>query len=86
MAVFAANITDETVGLFDKTLATEEFKRFQRQTKLNLVDNTTLIRLALINLFDHLPSEKEVAQYKIALMRPSEFDDFLKTRLKEKTG
>jgi len=85
MAVFAANITDETVSLFDKTLASEEFVRFQRQTKLNLVDNTILIRLALINLFNHIPSSKEVAEYKIALMRPREFDDFLKTSLGEKT-
>ncbi len=81
MAVFAANVTDETVGLLDQVLASEEFVRFSLQNKLNLSDKTILIRVSLINLFKHIPSNEEIAEYKAALLRPHEFDDFLKSKL-----
>ena len=78
MAVIAANITDETVGLLESVLTSKEFVRFTNETKLNLSDKTILIRLALINLQKHLPNTQEVIGYKAALLRPHEFDDFLK--------
>ncbi len=81
MAVIAANITDETVELIDQILANPEFVRFTLQTKLNLSDKTNLIRLALINLANHIPSSDEVLKYKAALLRPHEFDDFWKQEL-----
>ena len=81
MVVFAANITQETQSLIDDLLATDEFVRFALQNKLNLADNTILIRLALINLEKHMPTNEEVLQYKAALLRPHEFDDFLKEEL-----
>ena len=79
MVVFAANVTNDTFDLIDDLLATNVFVRFKTETKLDLSDNTILIRLAIINLKKHLPSKEEVARYKVALLRPSEFDDFLET-------
>ena len=78
MVVFAANITEETVNLLDAVLKSDEFVRFSLQNKLNLSDKTILIRLALINLKKHLPPNDEVTTYKAALLRPQEFDDYLK--------
>lgn len=78
MAVIAANVTDETLGLVDDVLSTEKFVRFIQENKLNLSDSTQLIRLALIHLTKHLPSNEEVSGYKAALLRPHEFDDYLK--------
>lgn len=82
MVVFAANVTENTVGLIEYLLATDEFMRFALQNRLNLADNTTLIRLALINLKKHMPSNEEVLSFKAALIRPHEFDDFLSEELK----
>ena len=81
MVVFAANITNETQSLIDDLLATDAFVRFALQNKLNLADNTILIRLAIINLKNHMPSNDEILKYKAALLRPHEFDDFLKEEL-----
>jgi len=78
LAVIAANVTDETVGLVESVLASEKFVRFTTQNKLNLSDKTILIRLALINLQKHVPAFQEVQSYKAALLRPHEFDDFWK--------
>ena len=82
MVVFAANVTENTLGLIDDLLATDAFVRFALENKLNLADNTNLIRLALINLEKHLPSRNEVQVFKAALLRPHEFDDFLQEELK----
>ena len=81
MAVYAANVTEETISLLDDLLASDEFVKFSLQNKLNLSDKTILIRLALINLKRHLPSSEELAGYKIALLRPQEFDEFWKREL-----
>lgn len=81
MAVFAANVTDDTVVLVERILKSPELVKFSLQNELNLSDKTILIRLALINLFDHIPTNEEVAQYKAALLRPHEFDVLLKTKL-----
>jgi len=81
VVVFAANITNETQSLIDDLLATDAFVRFALQNKLNLADNTILIRLAIINLKNHMPSNDEILKYKAALLRPHEFDDFLKEEL-----
>ncbi len=81
LAVIAANITEETVGLVESVLQTDEFVRFINQNKLNLSDKTILLRLALINLQKHLPDDQEVLAYKAALLRPHEFDDFWKKSL-----
>ncbi len=78
MAVIAANVTDDTVGLLETVLKSDEFVRFISESKLNLSDKTILIRLALINLQKHLPDSQEVIGYKAALLRPHEFDDFWK--------
>lgn len=78
MVVFAANITEDTVNLIESVLKSDEFTRFSLQNKLNLSDKTILIRLALINLSKHLPSNDEVVSYKASLLRPQEFDDFWK--------
>ncbi len=77
MVVFAANVTEETTDLIEDLLATDAFVKFALQNKLNLSDNTILIRLALINLKKNLPSNEAVLRYKAALLRPHEFDDFL---------
>ena len=77
MVVFAANVTEQTQSLIDDLLETDEFVRFKLQNKLKLSDNTILIRLALINLKKHLPTNDEVLRFKAALLRPNEFDDFL---------
>lgn len=78
MAVIAANVTEETVNLLETILANDKFVRFTLQNKLNLSDKTILIRVALINLIKHLPSNEELLEYKASLLRPYEFDDFLK--------
>jgi hypothetical protein len=82
MAVFAANITDETVALLDQVLASDKFVQFAKINKLNLSDKTILIRVALINLIQHIPTKEEIIQYKAALGRPHEFDDFLETKVR----
>jgi len=81
LAVIAANITDDTVDLIDQILASEDFVKFSLQNKLNLSDKTILLRLALINLKRHIPSNEEVTQYKAALLRPHEFDGFWRQEL-----
>ena len=81
MVVFAANVTEDTTSLIQDLLATDEFVKFTLQNKLNLSDNTILIRLALINLRKNLPSNDDVLRYKAALLRPHEFDDFLRDEL-----
>ena len=82
-AILAGNITDETQDLINEVLLDEKFVRFTLQNKINLHDNTMLVRIALINLIKHLPSNDEVASYKAALLRPGEFDDFLKERIQK---
>jgi len=81
VVVFAANVTEETTRLIEDLLATDLFVKFALQNKVNLSDNTVLIRLAIINLRKNLPSNDEVLRYKSALLRPHEFDDFLKEEL-----
>ena len=81
MVVFAANITEDTVNLIESVLKSDTFVRFSLQNKLNLSDKTVLIRLALINLTKHVPTNEEVSRYKAALLRPQEFDDYLKQYL-----
>jgi len=81
MVVFAANITKDTVNLIESVLKSDTFVRFSLQNKLNLSDKTVLIRLALINLIKHVPTNEEVLSYKAALLRPQEFDDYLKQYL-----
>lgn len=81
MVVFAANITEDTVNLIESVLKSDDLVRFSLQNKLNLSDKTILIRLALINLIKHLPTNEEVSNFKAALLRPQEFDDFWKQQL-----
>jgi len=83
VVVFAANVTDKTLGIIDDLLATDAFVKFALQNRLTLADNTTLIRLAIINLKRHMPSSDEVLKYKAALLRPHEFDDFLQEDMGE---
>ena len=78
MPVLGANITKETNKVLNDLLKSEKFVRFALQNKLTLFDNTLLIRLAIINFVKHLPSNEEVLEYKIALLSPSEFENFLK--------
>jgi len=81
VVVFAANVTDQTQAIIDELLSTDEFVKFALQNRLKLADNTILIRLAIINLKKHLPNSDEVLKYKAALLRPHEFDDFLKEEM-----
>ena len=82
MVVFAANVTSETLGIIDELLATDAFAKFSLQNRVDLHDNTILIRLAIINLKNSLPSNEEVLKFKAALLRPREFDIFLKEEIK----
>lgn len=84
MVVFAANVTDDTGKLIEDLLFTPEFVKFRLQNKLNLHDNTILIRLAIINLAKNFPDSLQVQQFKAALLRPGEFDEFLKSWIEEK--
>ena len=81
MVVFAANVTEDTTSLIEDLLATKKFVDFALETKLNLSDNTILIRLALKTIINNLPDSNEVLRDKAALLRPHEFDDFLKEKL-----
>jgi len=81
MPVFGGNCTDETSDLIAQVVKDNEFIKFSLQNRINLEDKTILIRLALINLINGLPSNEEVAGYKAALLRPYEFDDHLKSKL-----
>ena len=82
MTVLAANITNHTKELLEKTLKTDKFVKFSLQNRVDLNDYTVLIRFALINLAKNLPSNEEFMQYKASLLRPNEFDDFWKNELK----
>ena len=84
MVVIAANITKETLRLIEDLLATDKFLKFRLQNRLELSDNTMLIRLSIINLIKNLPSNEEIKNYKAALGRPSEFDNFLKDVIEER--
>ena len=81
MVVFAANVTEDTTGLIEDLVATEKLVNFALETKLNLSDNTVLIRLAIKTLINNLPDSDEVLKDKAALLRPHEFDDWLKEEL-----
>ena len=70
MVVFAANVTDQTLNLIKDLLETDTLARFALRNKLNLSDNTILIRLAILNLKKNLPTDEEVLKYKAALLRP----------------
>ena len=82
MVVFAANVTEETKDLIASLLATDKFVRFALQTRLNLSDNTILLRLSFMALENAIPSNEYIARNKAALLRPHEFDDFLRAKLK----
>lgn len=82
MVVFAANVTSETLGIIDDLLATDAFVKFALQNRVDLSDNTILIRLAIINLKNNLPSNEAVLKFKAALLRPSEFDAYLEEEIK----
>ena len=82
MVVFAANITEDTVSLLDAVLKNDEWVKFSLHTKLNLSDKTILIRLALQNILKHMPDADDVLADKAALLRPQEFDDFLKEEVR----
>lgn len=79
MTVLAGNITDDTIFLLHKLL--EKNHKFNH--KLDLSNNSLLIRLALINLDKHFPPTQEIQKYKASLLTPSEFDYYLESRLKE---
>jgi len=83
VVVIAANVTDQTLGLINDLLATDAFVRFALQNTLNLSDNTILIRLAIINLKKNMPNNEDVQRFKAALLRPHEFDNFLREELEE---
>ena len=83
MVVVAANVTSETTNLIDEAFKMDAHLRFSLQNKLTLSDKTVLIRLALINLNKHLPTNDEVSRWKAALLRPQEFDDYWKKELEE---
>ena len=84
MVVVAANVTEDTVSLLEELIETAKFVRFTEEGNLNLKDKTILIRLALINLNHNLPSPDEVSVYKAALLRPIEFDSYLRKILEGK--
>ena len=76
MPTLAANVTEETNGLFERLLCSKEFYEFGRDNKLKILDKTLVIKLALINLAKHLPPKTEVDTYKSALFTPTYFDDY----------
>lgn len=84
MALLAANITDDTLELLNQLLSCNKFVKFALLNKLNLHDNTVLLRTALTNLFLHLP--EDIDTHKSALIKPAEFDDFLLTAVTENNG
>ena len=84
MVVVAANVTEDTVDLIEKLIDSAKFVRFTDENNVNLRDKTILIRLALINLSHNLPNSDEVSSYKAALLRPTEFDSYLRKILEEK--
>ena len=84
MVVFAANVSTETLQLINELLVTPEFVKFTKQNRLNLNNKTVLIRLAIINLTKNLPNSLKVSQYKAALLKPLEFNDFLKGWIEKK--
>ena len=84
MVVVAANVTEDTVDLIEKLIDSTKFVRFTDENNVNLRDKTILIRLALINLSHNLPNSDEVSSYKAALLRPTEFDSYLRKMLEEK--
>lgn len=83
MPILAANVTDDTSELLKEMVQVGALRRCSLQNKLNLKDKTVMIRFALINLSRHLPSNEEVAEYKTALLKPGEFDEFWKEQLEE---
>lgn len=84
LVVVAANVTEETVDLLEELIDSAKFVRFTEENNVNLRDKTILIRLALINLSHNLPNPDEVSSYKAALLRPTEFDGYLRKMLREK--
>ena len=80
MVVFAANVTEDTAKILEKVLKRDVFVRFALQNNLDLSDKTTYLRLCMINLEKHLPTNEEVTEFKAALLRPGQFDDYWKEK------
>ena len=77
MTTLCASITDDTISLLHKLFV--ESDRFD--TKLDLSNHSLLIRLALINLDNHFPTNQEIQKFKASLLVPSEFDYYLESEL-----
>lgn len=83
MPVFAANVTAETKGLIEDLLATDKYVKFALQNRINLNDNTVLLRLGLMALENQIPSNEYITIHKAALVRPGEFEDWMRKRVEQ---
>ena len=84
MKVIGCNITSDAVNYLEEILCTSpDFIKFQMNSRLDLHDKTVLIRLAIINLFDNIPSFEKMKEYGPSLLRPSEFEFYLKSKLQK---
>ncbi len=81
-SVLAMNMTEKTSKLLSKILSSKKFSDFSHNTDLNLEKNSIFLRLAIINLINNPPSERDVESYKIALLNLQGFDSFMKNYLK----
>lgn len=82
MPVLAINATEKTNKLLSKILSSKKFLDFSVNTELNLQKNSVFLRLAVINLIKNPPLERDIEQYKIALLNLQGFDNFMKDYLK----
>jgi len=82
LAIVAANTTAKTTELLKQVFVNSgDFRKLSVQNKINLADRTILIRLALINLIKNAPSDEQIKSYKVALIKPNEFDTYLEDLL-----
>lgn len=71
-STLGANVFVETFDLIDKIFASPEFLDAQKNG-INLEEKSLLVRLAVINLREHFPTDEELVQWKAALLRPDAF-------------
>ena len=76
-AVVACNCTTETKDLLEAAFTkSSKFINFHKENKINLSNQTYLLRLALLHMYNTPPSHAAFTEYRYALSSPDRFDDF----------
>ena len=76
-SILGASCTPETLKLLKKLVNSKTLTNFSKEIRIDLNNNTSLIRLALINFIENLPTKEEIKKYRAAIRNIYEFDYYL---------